>query len=194
MKHQPLNQEQAKEFFDAFGSLDERQKLTLSNFSAPLLAGSGFSSGTDLLHEVIIRVMDGSRAWPRHVPMGAFLTGAMRSVAGVDKRHPERRPVSWEDWMEVGDDSDFDFGNEFACTPEEMLIKRQGEDHRREVLDGAKRRLSNDKIASNILNGMEREMTPAEIRKSHGIDERGYKAARARIAKEISSHAPRQRR
>ena len=189
MKHQPLNQEQAKEFFEAFGSLDERQKLTLSNFSAPLLAGSGFSSGTDLLHEVIIRVMDGSRAWPRHVPMGAFLTWAMRSVAGVDKRHPERRPVSYEDWMEMGDDSDFDCGNEFSCTPEEMLIKRQEEDDRREVLDGAKRRLSHDKVALDIFSGLAQEMTPAEIRKAYGISERGYKAARARIVKEVSSKA-----
>lgn len=194
MKHQPLNQEQVKEFFTALEQLDDRQKLTLHNFSAPLLAGSGFSSGTDLLHEVIIRVLEGSRAWPRDVPFGAFLNWAMRSIAGVAKRHPERRPVSYEDWMEVGADSDFECDNEFACTPEEMLIKRQEDEHRREVLDGAKRRLSHDKVASDILIGLENEMTPAEIRKSHGINERGYKAARARITKGIGSHAPRPRR
>lgn len=187
MKYLPLTQEQAKEFFAALEALDERQRLTLHNFSAPLLAGSGFSSGIDLLHEVAIRVLDGSRAWRRDIPFGAFLHGAMRSVAGVAKRHPRRIPVSYEDWMEVNDDSDFDCGNEFGCTPEEMLIKKQEEDGRREVLDGAKRRLSHDKVATDILSGMEQEITPADIRKSHGINERGYKAARARIAKEISS-------
>lgn len=51
MKHQPLNQEQVKEFFEELKALDERQNLTLYNFSAQLLEGSNYTSGIDLMYE-----------------------------------------------------------------------------------------------------------------------------------------------
>lgn len=143
---------------------------------------------------MIGRVLKGSRKWRRDIPFGAFMHEAMRSVVGVEKRHPERRPVSFDDWMEVGDDADRDCENEFACTPEAMLIKQQEGERRRKVLDVAKSRLSHDKVSLDIFSGLAQEMTPAEIRKAYGISERGYKAARARIAKEVSSKASGTRR
>ncbi|RTM00224.1 MAG: sigma-70 family RNA polymerase sigma factor, partial [Bradyrhizobiaceae bacterium] len=35
---------------------------------------------TDVLHEAILRVLDGSRVWPLGVPILAFLSGVMRSL------------------------------------------------------------------------------------------------------------------
>lgn len=191
MTDQPLNQQETQEFFDALEALDERQNLTLYNFAAPLLDGSGYSSGIDLLHEVIERVLKGTRKWRRDIPFGAFLHEAMRSVASVEKRSPQRRAVPYEDWMEAGADADFEMENEFACSPEELLSKRQDEHQRRMALNGAKVRLAHDTEALAVLNGLEEQMTPAEIRKAYKIGERAYKAARARIAKEIRSQAPR---
>ena len=193
MPDQPLDQQEIKEFFHALDALDEKQNLTLYNFSAQLLDGSGYTSGTDLLHEVIERVLKGSRTWRRDIPFGAFLHEAMRSVAGVAKRHPQRRTVSHEDRMEASVESD-DADNEFARTPEEMLMRRQEEQQRRDAIDGAKSRLAHDKEALAIFSGLAEQMTPAEIRKANKISEREYKAARARIANEIRSRLPSPRR
>lgn len=188
MTDQPLNQQETEEFFDTLGALDQKQNLTLYNFSAQLLDGSGYTSGIDLLHEVIERILKGSRKWRRDVPFGAFLHEAMRSVAGVEKRNPQRRAISYEDWMEASGDDDNETENEFACTPEELLMKRQEERQRRDAIDGAKTRLAHDKETLAVFSGLAEQMTPAEIRKAYKIGERAYKAARARIAKEMRSN------
>lgn len=192
--HQPLTQQEIKEFFDALEALDERQNLTLHNFSAQLLAGSEYTSGIDLLHEVIERVLTGSRKWRRDIPFGSFLHEAMRSVASVEKRHPQRRAISYEDWMEPDVEMGDDDQTEFTSTPEEMLMKRQEERQLREALDSAKARLAHDKEALAIFSGLAEQMTPAEIRKANQISEKAYKAARARIAKDIRAHIPGPRR
>ena len=191
MKRKPLNKEQTEALFDAYLALDDKQELTLHNFAAHLLAGSGFSSGTDLLHHVLIRTIEGKRLWPPGVPLGAFFNEAMRSASGVAKRHPDRIPLSYEDGMEVERAPPFFGESEFACTPEEAMIKRQETDHVRGIMDGAKMRLFEDKIASDVLSGLEMDMSPAEIRKAFGIDDRSYKAARARINRDIrANHSP----
>lgn len=183
MKHHPLTKQETEQFLNEIRDLDERQVLTLHNFSARLLNGTGYCSGIDLLHEVIKRVIDGSRYWRRDIPIGSFLHESMRSVASVDTRNPQRRPISYEDWMAVGADPEAD--DEFTCSPEEMMIKRQEEELRHEVFRSAKNRLFHDKIASTVLNGLTQDLTPAEIRKAYGISESGYKAARAKITMEI---------
>jgi DNA-directed RNA polymerase specialized sigma24 family protein len=43
----------------------------------------------DLLNEALLRALDGSRQWPKEVPLLAFLAGIMRSL--VDARAKERR-------------------------------------------------------------------------------------------------------
>jgi DNA-directed RNA polymerase specialized sigma24 family protein len=186
--YQPLSQQETKEFFDALESLDEKQNLTLYNFSAQLLNGSGYTSGIDLLHEVIDRVLKGSRKWRRDIPFGAFLHEAMRSVAGVEKRSPQSKLMAYQEWMEASANTDDEANNEFACTPEELLMKRQEEQQCRDVINGAKARLAHDKEALAIFSGLAEQMTPAEIRKAYKISESGYKAARARIAMEIRAH------
>lgn len=180
-------------FLDAVKSLTGPQMLTLYNFSARLLDGTRYSDGMDLLYEVIGRVLRGSRIWEPAVPIGAFLHEAMRSVASVDKRHPNRRPISYEDWMESGFDANREAENEYACSPEDLLMKRQEEEVRREVLDAAKGRLARHEDALAVFSGLASAMTPAEICKAHGMTERTYKAARARIVKDIHSHGLRPR-
>lgn len=182
-----MKKEDQVAFLDAVKNLDDKQKLTLYNFSANLLEGSGYSSGMDLLYEVIDRVLSGSRAWRQEIPIGAFLHEAMRSVASVNRRCADQRPLSFEDWMEVGVESNREPDDEFALSPEEMLMKRQEEEIRRETLDAAKVKLGHNKHALALFRGLAEHMTPAEIRKEYGMSESNYKAARARIAKEIRS-------
>ena len=183
-----MSPQDQKAFLTAVNSLTSAQKLTLYNFSARLLDGTRYSHGMDLLYEVIDRVLSGSREWKPNVPIGAFLHEAMRSVASVDRRHPSRRPISYEDWMESGFDAHREAENEFALSPEYLLMKQQEEEMSRAVLDGAKGRLTRHADALAVFSGLASAMPPAEIRKIHGMSESTYKAARARIVKDIRSH------
>lgn len=190
MAKKPLTPEETREFLDAVNQLDQRQTLTLHNFAARLLLGTHYSSGVDLLHEVIIRVVDGSRHWRRDIPIGSFLHEAMRSVASVDTRNPRLRATSYEDWMEA-DHPLGECADAFGASPEDILAARQQEDATRLLFERAKSRLANDKEALALFKGMAQEMTPAEIRKAYGISERCYKAARSRIAEDLKTHGSR---
>lgn len=54
-----------------------RLKALARLWSRNLPVGLGWS---DILHEAITRVLDGSRPWPPDVPVLAFLSGVMRSI------------------------------------------------------------------------------------------------------------------
>ena len=94
-----MTPQEKKDFLSAVESLTSAQRLMLYNFSRSRIAWNRYTSGMDLLHETIDRVLSGSRAWNRRVPIGAFLHEAMRSVLSIDTRNPDRRPLSYEDWM-----------------------------------------------------------------------------------------------
>jgi len=57
----------------------------------------------DLLNDALLRALDGSRRWPRSVPLRAFLAGIMRSLA--DARARERRQRIERSLAEAGGDS-----------------------------------------------------------------------------------------
>jgi hypothetical protein len=177
-----------KAFLDAVVSLSGPQMLTLYNFPTRLLDGTRYSHGMDILYEVIGRVLRGSRIWETTVPLGAFLHEAMRSVASVDRRHPGRRPLSYEDWMESGFDAQREAENEFACSPEDLLMNRQEKAARRAVLDAAEGRLTGHEDVLAVFSGLAAAMSPTEICEAHGMTKQTYKAARARIVKDIRSH------
>src|SRR5947209_3022384 len=54
-----------------------RLKALARLWSRGLPGGIGWA---DVLHEAIVRVLDGSRPWPPGVPILAFLSGVMRSI------------------------------------------------------------------------------------------------------------------
>ncbi len=180
-----MNRNDQEDFLDAVSALEDKQKLTLYNFSARLLEGTRYSCGMDLLYEVIDRVLSGSRVWRRDIPIGAFLHESMRSLASVDRRAPDRRPLSFEDWMTTAADAGREPYDAFALSPEETLIKKQEELALREVFDAAKSRLAHNENALIVFRALAEEMTPAETREAYGLSEAEYKSARARIAKVI---------
>lgn len=178
-------------FLHAVDQLDDRQKSTLYNFSAKQLEGTRYTCGCDLLSEAVSRVLEGTRELRTDIPLGAFLYEVMRSILSIDTRRPQRKPLSFEDWMDTRDDAGDNECNEYTASPEEMLMRRQEEEVRRETLDTAKNRLAHNKDAMAVFGGFAQEMTPAEIRKAFNLTEKAYKAARAQITKEIQARGRR---
>jgi RNA polymerase sigma-70 factor (ECF subfamily) len=58
----------------------------------------------DLLNEALLRALDGSRPWPTTVPLLAFLSGIMRSLA--DARANERRRAAERRLADCGSDAE----------------------------------------------------------------------------------------
>jgi DNA-directed RNA polymerase specialized sigma24 family protein len=189
-----MPQGEREDFYKAFIALKDEEKMILYNFSSKMLQGTRYESGFDLLNEAIDRVLRGSRTWERSIPFTAFLYETMRSIASIDTRYPERRALSYEEWLDSSCDTTARPENEYSQSPEELLCRRQETQRAARTISESKARLSNDAKAIAVIDSISRDMTPAEARKEYGMSEKDYKAARERFANDIRANIRRPKR
>ncbi|MBK3666360.1 hypothetical protein JJE66_34745 [Bradyrhizobium diazoefficiens] len=144
-------------------------------WSRDLPGGLGWS---DILHEAIARVLDGSRSWPPDVPILAFLSGVMRSICNdhwrrarleqrllVSRDDPDQRSWPSEEADEVPD-------------PERVLAAAQ-------TLANVYRLFEDDPLALKIIAGMADGLAAREICKVNGISELDYDTTRRRMRRAL---------
>lgn len=147
-------------------------------WSRDLPGGLGWS---DILHEAIARVLDGSRPWPPDVPILAFLSGVMRSICNdhwrrarleqrllVSRDDPEERSWPHEEADEAPD-------------PERILAAAQ-------TLANVYRLFEADPPALKIIAGMADGLAASEICKIHGMSELDYATTRRRMRRALLRH------
>ena len=173
------------EFLNAVRDISEKQKLILINAFSKRIHGSRFSDGFDLLSEAVERVLSGSREWNRKVSIGAFLHEAMRSVLSVDTRGSRVKHLSFEDWMETERDE----AAEYGISPEELAIRRQEHELTIKIIVESRQRLSGDIAVQVFFDRAAADMNAKEARRAFSIDEKAYKAARARVRRDLHSNA-----
>ena len=137
----------------------------------------GFS-WSDVLHEAIARALDGSRKWPRGIPILAFLSGVMRSIC-EDQWRRERlehevlaREVDSADLCGIGDTA----GS--ATDPERAVGAAQS-------LAAINRLFAADPDALKIIAGLSDGLTAAEICRVYGMSEREYDTTRKRMRRAL---------
>ncbi|MGY3610892.1 MULTISPECIES: RNA polymerase sigma factor [unclassified Bradyrhizobium] len=161
---------------DALSDLElVRLKALARLWSRDLPGGLGWS---DILHEAIARVLDGSRPWPPEVPILAFLSGVMRSICNdhwrrarleqrllVSRDDPEQRSWPSEQADEVPD-------------PERVLAAAQ-------ALANVYRLFEADPPALKIIAGMADGLAAREICKVHDMSELDYDTTRRRMRRAL---------
>jgi DNA-directed RNA polymerase specialized sigma24 family protein len=132
---------------------------------------------TDILNEAIVRVLDGSRPWPRHVPLLAFLSGVMRSICDDHWRRARREAL-----RRHGDVADLDpIIGDGAPDPERMLAAAQ-------ALAAINRLFAADKQALQVIAGLSEGLTAAEICRRYGFEQRDYDTTRKRMRRKLMRH------
>lgn len=152
-----------------------RLKALARLWSRDLPGGLGWS---DILHEAIARVLDGSRSWPSDVPILAFLSGIMRSICNDHWRRArleQRLLVSRDDpdqrsWPSEGSDE--------VPDPERVLAAAQ-------TLANVYRLFEDDPLALKIIAGMADGLAAREICKVNGISELDYDTTRRRMRRAL---------
>jgi DNA-directed RNA polymerase specialized sigma24 family protein len=131
----------------------------------------------DVLHEAIVRALDGSRKWPPDVPILAFLSGVMRSICDDHWRRARRElqvVVRYEDLADLcaaGDEMK-------SPSPERVVGAAQS-------LAAIDRLFASDPLALKIIAGLAEGLTPTEICKLHGMSERQYDTTRKRMRRAL---------
>ncbi|WP_246563487.1 RNA polymerase sigma factor [Bradyrhizobium liaoningense] len=164
---------------DALSDIDLVRLKTLARlWSRGLPGGLGWS---DILHEAIARVLDGSRPWPPGVPILAFLSGVMRSICNdhwrrarseqrllVSRDDPDQRSWPSEEADDVPD-------------PERVMAAAQ-------MLANVYRLFEADPLALKIIAGMADGLPASEIRKVHAMSELDYDTTRRRMRRTLLRH------
>jgi DNA-directed RNA polymerase specialized sigma24 family protein len=154
-----------------------RLKALARLWSRGLPGGLGW---TDVLHEAIARVLDGSRPWPAQVPILPFLSGVMRSICDDHwrrVRHERRLLVSRDDPNHSGA---FDHTDDVP-DPERVVVAV-------EVLTDVYRLFEGDPLAMKVIAGMADGLTAREICRAYGLSDLDYDTTRRRMRRTLLRH------
>ncbi|AWN55875.1 hypothetical protein DK412_26345 [Methylobacterium sp. 17Sr1-1] len=123
---------------------------------------------SDILHEAIVRALDGTRLWPPGVPVLVFLAGCMRSIEH-DIRRRQAREQAWRETDAAEDD---------GPDPERAIAAAQ-------ALGAIVALFSGDETVRRIIEGLGQGRTAAEIRARHGLSQTEYDSARKRLRRAL---------
>ena len=79
----------------ALENLGEADRIRLAMLARSRLHGES-GAWEDLLQEALKRILDGTRKWPRGLPIIAFVAGVMRSLAGEYRKQQRQSGASAE--------------------------------------------------------------------------------------------------
>ena len=131
---------------------------------------------TDLLHEAIARVLDGSRRQPEGVPLVAFLAGVMRSIRAEQWRRTRREAGKVpEPGAGLGaPDTESGEAPDPAPSVERCIQAVQ-------QLARIDRLFADDLAAQQVIAGLADERSPEEICVIYGMTKTEYDSTRRRI-------------
>ncbi|UHC14683.1 sigma-70 family RNA polymerase sigma factor [Methylobacterium currus] len=137
----------------------------LARLRARRLPGLDWS---DILHEAIVRALDGTRRWPPEVPILVFLAGCMRSI-----EHDLRRRLAQEQAWRAHDPADCE-----GTDLERAIAAAQ-------ALGAIVSLFSGDETVLWIIEGLGHGRSAAEIRARHGLSQTDYDSARKRLRRAL---------
>ena len=134
---------------------------------------------TDILHEAIVRVLDGSRPWPFGVAILPFLAGVMRSICDDHwrrARYEQRLLVS-------SDDPDHGDNDPVDDAPDSERIVAAAK-----ALAEIYRLFADDPVALKIIAGLAAGLAAKEICGTYDISDLDYDTARRRMRRALLRH------
>lgn len=147
--------------------LRQADLLRLAALAQTWVSGCPRRDATELLHEALARALSGDRPWPADVPLPAFLSQVMRSIAS-QWRHEDRREPLANDTETLADNRRSASASEFTDLTERMRAM-----------------LQEDAPALGIFEHLLAQTSRKDARSQLGIDETGYDTARRRMIRTL---------
>jgi RNA polymerase sigma-70 factor (ECF subfamily) len=132
---------------------------------------------TDLLHEALVRALDGSRQWPPGVPLLVVLAGVMRSLCDElwRRRRREAAVLAFGTAAAEADAGDIPCP---AADQERVLAAA-------EAVGAVYALFAGDPVALRIIAGLAGGLSAEEIRAAHGLSAVDYDSARRRMRRAL---------
>ena len=141
----------------------------------------------DLLHEAVVRTLEGVRKWPKDVSLVVFLRESMRSIASEHWRRRRINPVVSESRLygpsEECEGTVLDAAKDPTADPERDAAAAETIARIEKAFDG-------DPDALHVLAGMAMGKSPREIQEEGHMDARRYASTQRRIRRRLASMFP----
>ena len=166
-------------------SFDSATQLRLERAAARLSDGRGIEAD-DLLHDAVVKSLNGDRVCPQEVPVAIFLYNVMKSLASSalkKKRRSkpdENSDVSNDGMKESNPDSHQESAEDTVLSTEaaNLLIN--------DMID----LFAEDDDAQLVLMGLCQEMTREEIMADCNLSNTDYNSVRRRIRRKLNEEYP----
>lgn len=123
----------------------------------------------DLLNEALDRILSGRRPWPSEIPMPAFLSQVMRSIADQWRREEHREPSLGES----------------AYMGEEQSDNPRGTYETQHLIARMRDALAQDPAARGVLDHILADSDREEAQAALGMDATRYDTARRRMIRHL---------
>ncbi|WP_343716233.1 hypothetical protein [Inquilinus sp.] len=162
-----------KDLRRALAALSEPELLRLQAIARLRCRGLPGLEWQELLHEAVLRALDGSRPWPPGVKLVAFLAGIMRSLRSDHwRRHRTMAAALALQAAEVADQ---------PPDPERIAAASQ-------ALAAIDRLFADDPAALAVILGLSQGLSAEEIRRRTGLSETDYDSTRKRMRRALLRH------
>ena len=152
------------------GRLRQPDLLRLAALAQTWVSGLPRRDAGDLLNEALARILSGQRPWPADVPLPAFLSQVMRSIASQWRHEDIREPVA-VDTDEIGVDPQECRDDAFVDMTERMRAA-----------------LADDAPALGIFNHILTQTSRKQACDHLQLDATGYDTARRRMIRTLQRH------
>ena len=159
----------------ALAALSEPDLLRLQAIARLRCRGLPGLDWQELLHEAVLRALDGSRPWPRDVPLIAFLAGIMRSLRSDHWRRHRAGTALLAGPAELADQPSE------AADPERIAAATQ-------ALAAIDRLFADDPAALAVILGLSQGLSAEEIRQRTGLSATEYDSTRKRMRRALLRH------
>lgn len=143
----------------------------------------------ELLNEAVVRVLRGTRRWPKSVALVRFLSNVLRSLAaeawrqeGDSPERPESRLLTGETQHET---SYIAKSRAELPNPEEATLERERQHELSLFVAQMLKIFEEDRLARGVLEALLRGKTAEEIRNQHGLTAAEYGTVRRRIRRRV---------
>lgn len=173
-----------EDFFDALALMTPQEKLLLDVYAHRCIGGTPFTSSTDIINEVIVKVLDGDRHWPRDIELPVFIAGCVRSIASNSRNRSERSNISID---ELGENDPHGSAPQYepVMSTEDAALLNERAALTRRAVKFAKATLGKDEQGLQVLEGMVAGLGPRDMCGAFGMDALAVKAARQRVVNRL---------
>lgn len=172
------------DFFNAFSRMNEQERKLLEVFASRCIGGTTYTSPMDIIHEVIIRVMDGRRNWPPDIDLGVFIANCVRSIASNSRNLAEWSNLSL-DAMSDDDFAELRSHHAQTMSAEDVALRNERAAITQKAAKFAKSTLGKDEEGRQVLEGMLAGLDTEEMCAAFDMSPATFKAARQRVTSRL---------